>query len=55
MTIQVMEKITITLTEESETNQEQHLVHADYFFDNKGIDHKKFVPPSQTVNFAVYV
>ena len=33
---------------------QQHEVHADHFFDIRGIVHKEFVPPSQTVNGNFY-
>ena len=50
-----MEKSGVTSTEEGKASEKQHQVNVICFFDKKGIIHKEFVPPGQTVNAAFYV
>jgi len=54
-----MEKSRVTSTDEGKASDKQHEVNVDlvffFFFDQKGIVHKEFVPPGQTVNAALYV
>jgi len=49
-----MEKSGVNSTEEGKASEKQHQV-LICFFDQKGIVHKEFVPPGQTVNAAFYV
>ena len=49
-----MEKSGVTSTEEGKASEKQHQVNVVCFFDQKGIVHKEFVPPGQTVNAAFY-
>jgi hypothetical protein len=43
-----------TAAEESASSSQQCQVHVDRFFDIKGIVHKEFLPPGQTVNGKFY-
>ena len=45
-----MEDAILSATEKSTPSSRQHQVNADSFFDFRGIVHKEFVPPGQTVN-----
>ena len=51
--IQSVEKSGVTSTKEGKASEKQHQVTC--FFDQKGIVHKEFVPPGQTVNNAFYI
>ena len=45
----------VTSTKEGPNEQIKSEIHAQYFFYSKGIVHKKFVPPGQTVNQTFYL
>ena len=45
----------VTSTKEGKASEKQHPSMLICFFDQKGIVHKEFVSPGQTVNAAVYV
>ena len=49
-----MEDAVLSATEKSAPSWQQHQVNADHFFDIRGIVHKEFVPPGQTVNGNFY-
>jgi len=50
-----MENSRVTSTDEGKASEKQHKSMLLCFFDQKGIDHKEFVPPGQIVNAAFYV
>jgi len=49
-----MEDAVLSATEKSVPSLQQHQVNADLFFYIRGIVHKEFVPPGQTVNGKFY-
>jgi len=45
----------VTSTKEGPNEQIKSEIHAHHFFNSKGIVHKEFVPPGQTVNQTFYL
>jgi hypothetical protein len=50
-----MEGTVLSVTEKSKPSSQQHQVNVDHsLFDIRGVVHKEFVPPGQTVNGKFY-